>query len=61
MNNIFAFLLPHTTLDWFFFSLLLGWLAFSLVAAKKAKNNIQVIITFNNNFHQYDETFFQNN
>ena len=41
MNNIFAFLLPHTTLDWFFFSLLLGWLTFSLVAAKKAKNNIQ--------------------
>jgi hypothetical protein len=25
------------------------------------ENNIQVIITFNNNFHQYDETFFQNN
>ena len=40
MNNIFTFLLPHTTLDWFFFSLLLGWLAFSLVAAKKAKNNV---------------------
>lgn len=40
MNNIFAFLLPHTTLDWFFFSLLLGWLVISLIAAKKAKNNI---------------------
>ncbi|NNG99847.1 hypothetical protein [Acinetobacter sp. ANC 5414] len=40
MNNIFTFLLPHTTLDWFFFSLLLGWLAISLIAAKKAKSNI---------------------
>lgn len=44
MNNIFTFLLPHTTLDWFFFSLLLGWLAISLVAAKKAKNNIELRI-----------------
>ncbi|MEG1567627.1 MAG: hypothetical protein RR347_08085 [Anaerovoracaceae bacterium] len=40
MNTLIAFLLPQTGLDWFFFLLLLVWIAFSLYAAKRAKSNI---------------------
>ena len=40
MNILIAFLLPQTGLDWFFFSLLLIWIIFSLYAAQQAKKNI---------------------
>lgn len=40
MNTVIAFLVPQTSLDWFFFCLLVGWFIFSLFAAQKAKSNI---------------------
>lgn len=35
--NVFSFLLPSSTLDWLFFTLLVGWLFLSLFAVKKAQ------------------------
>ncbi len=40
MNTVITFLIPKTSLDWFFFCLLVGWFIFSLFAAQKAKSNI---------------------
>lgn len=42
--NILSFLLPNTILDWFFFSLLIGWTCVALYAAKQSKSTLDVRI-----------------